>query len=96
MGGIGKGNDTSDGNTIGSGDQGDPKGNPYSNSYYGGTSGGGGRGYGLSGRNLRNKGSVTQQCNEEGRVVVKIIVDRTGKLSKPSLARGLLIPHPVC
>ena len=86
IGGIGK----SDGTTTGSegddsrqGDKGDPAGNPYATSYYGapGTGSGGG-GYGLNGRSLVSKGAVRQECNEDGRVVVRIVVDRNGRVVK--------------
>ncbi|WP_435623314.1 energy transducer TonB [Flagellimonas sp.] len=91
IGGIGK----SDGTTTGSegddsrqGDKGDPRGNPYATSYYGapGTGSGGG-GYGLNGRSLVSKGAVRQECNEEGRVVVEIKVDRSGRVveAKPGV-----------
>jgi hypothetical protein len=39
-----------------------------------------GFGFGLAGRSLASKGSVTPDCNEEGRVVVAITVDRSGKV----------------
>ncbi len=84
MGGIGK----SDGQDSGSegdddkpGDKGNPQGNPYATSYYGAPGTGGG-GYGLSGRALVSRGKVQQDCNEEGRVVVRIVVDRNGKVIK--------------
>ena len=84
IGGIGK----SDGTTTGSegdddraGDKGQPDGDPYASSYYG-SPGSGTGGYGLSGRSLANKGKVQQDCNEEGRVVVRITVDRSGKVVK--------------
>jgi len=84
IGGIGK----SDGATTGSegddnlaGDKGQPDGDPYASSYYG-SPGSGTGGYGLSGRSLANKGKVQQECNEEGRVVVRITVDRSGKVVK--------------
>lgn len=86
IGGIGK----SDGKTTGSegddtktGDKGKPEGDPYATSYYGspGTGSGGG-GYGLNGRSLVSKGKVQQECNEDGRVVVRIVVDRNGKVIK--------------
>lgn len=84
IGGIGK----SDGTTTGSegdddraGDKGQADGNPYATSYYG-SPGSGTGGYGLSGRSLANKGKVQQECNEEGRVVVRITVDRSGKVVK--------------
>nr|WP_299070701.1 energy transducer TonB [uncultured Allomuricauda sp.] len=86
IGGIGK----SDGKTTGSegddnqaGDKGNPDGNPYATSYYGSPgSGSGTGGYGLNGRSLVAKGKVQQECNEDGRVVVRIVVDRNGKVIK--------------
>ncbi len=63
------------------GDKGDPDGDPYANTYYGSPgSGSGTGGYGLSGRSLANSGKVKQECNEAGRVVVKIVVDRNGNV----------------
>jgi len=84
MGGLNK----SDGEVQGGegddnrpGDKGQPDGDPYATSYYGSPgSGSGTGGYGLSGRSLVSKGKVQQDCNEEGRVVVKITVDRNGKV----------------
>ncbi|MEM9078583.1 MAG: energy transducer TonB [Bacteroidota bacterium] len=84
IGGIGK----SDGTTTGSegddsrqGDKGDPAGNPYANSSYGAPgSGSGTGGYGLNGRSLVSKGAVRHECNEDGKVVVRIVVDRSGKV----------------
>ena len=84
MGGLNK----SDGNVSGSegddnkpGDKGQPDGDPYATSYYGSPgSGSGTGGYGLNGRSLVSKGKVQQECNQEGRVVVKIVVDRNGKV----------------
>ena len=84
MGGLNK----SDGSATGSegddnkpGDKGQPDGDPYATSYYGSPgSGSGTGGYGLNGRSLVNKGKVQQECNQEGRVVVKIVVDRNGKV----------------
>ena len=86
MGGIGK----SDGETTGSegndnqvGDKGQPDGNPYANSYFGdpGT-GSGGVGYGLNGRGVPTRKVYKQDCNESGLVVVRIEVDRSGKVVK--------------
>ncbi|TLP78772.1 energy transducer TonB [Maribacter sp. ACAM166] len=84
MGGLNK----SDGTATGSegddnkvGDKGQPDGDPYATSYYGSPgSGSGTGGYGLNGRSLVNKGKVQQECNESGVVVVKIVVDRNGKV----------------
>jgi len=71
----------SEGNDNRAGDKGQPDGDPYATSYYGDPgSGSGTGGYGLSGRSLVSKGKVQQECNEEGRVVVKITVDRNGKV----------------
>ena len=61
--------------------QGQLNGDPYATSYYGSPgSGSATGGYGLNGRSLVSKGKVQQECNEEGRVVVKIIVDRNGSV----------------
>ena len=87
MGGLSK----SDGSGSGgegpdnqAGDKGQLDGNPYANSYYGSGGGSGsGSGYGLNGRNLVQPGKgFEQDCNEYGRVVVMIEVDRTGKVVK--------------
>ncbi|MGB5497491.1 MAG: energy transducer TonB [Maribacter sp.] len=88
MGGLNK----SDGSATGSegddnkaGDKGQPNGDPYATSSYGSPgSGSGTGGYGLSGRSLVSKGKVQQDCNQEGRVVVKIVVDRNGKVISAS------------
>jgi outer membrane biosynthesis protein TonB len=70
-----------EGITQGNEDQGSPDGNPYASTYYGDpTTGSGTSGYGLSGRSLRNSGQVEQDCMQAGRVVVKITVDRSGKV----------------
>nr|WP_297784814.1 energy transducer TonB [uncultured Allomuricauda sp.] len=84
IGGIGKSDGTatgSEGDDDRTGDKGQPDGDPYATSYYG-SPGTGTGGYGLSGRSLANKGKVQQECNEEGRVVVRIVVDRSGMVIK--------------
>ncbi len=86
MGGLNK----SDGSASGSegdddraGDKGSPDGDPYATSYYGSPgSGSGTGGYGLNGRSLVSKGKVQQECNEAGRVVVQIWVDKNGNVVK--------------
>ena len=84
MGGLNKSNGTasgSEGDDNRAGDKGSPDGDPYATSYYGSPgSGSGTGGYGLNGRSLVDKGKVPQECNESGRVVVKIVVDRSGKV----------------
>ncbi|WP_019668077.1 energy transducer TonB [Eudoraea adriatica] len=99
MGGLNK----SDGEVQGSegddnraGDKGQPEGDPYATSYYGSPgSGSGTGGYGLSGRSLVSKGKVQQECNEEGRVVVKITVDRNGKVIDATAGvKGTTNNHP--
>jgi hypothetical protein len=84
MGGLNKSDGTasgSEGDDNKVGDKGQPDGDPYATSYYGSPgSGSGTGGYGLNGRSLVNKGKVPQECNESGRVVVKIVVDRNGKV----------------
>lgn len=70
-----------EGVSQGAEDQGSPDGNPYASTYYGpSTTGSGTSGYGLSGRSLRSRQAVEQDCNQAGRVVVKITVDRSGKV----------------
>jgi len=84
MGGLNKSEGTatdSEGDDNRTGDKGQQDGDPYATSYYGSPgSGSGTGGYGLNGRSLVNKGKVEQECNESGRVVVRIVVDRNGKV----------------
>lgn len=99
MGGLNKSDGTatgSEGNDTRAGDKGDPAGDPYATSYYGSPGTGSGTGgYGLNGRSLVSKGKVQQDCNQEGRVVVKIIVDRNGKVvdATPGV-KGTTNNHP--
>ncbi|ASO03954.1 energy transducer TonB [Arenibacter algicola] len=99
IGGINKSEGTAsggEGDDNKAGDKGQPDGDPYATSYYGSPgSGSGTGGYGLNGRTLVNKGKVQQECNEEGRVVVKIVVDRNGKVvSATPGQRGTTNTHP--
>ena len=99
FGGLAKSDGTAkggEGDDNKAGDKGNPQGDPYATSYYGSPgSGSGGSGYGLSGRKLLAKGKVKQECNEEGRVVVKIVVDRNGKvLSATPGVKGTTNNHP--
>ena len=78
------------------GDKGKVEGNPYASSYYG-TAGltGKGSGFGLNGRSLQNQGSVTQECNQEGVVVVRITVDKNGNVvAAEAGVKGTTNSHP--
>ncbi len=71
----------SEGNDNKAGDKGDPNGDPNASSYYGSGLGLDGDGnYLLGGRKALNKEKFVQDCNEAGRVVVSIEVDRSGKV----------------
>jgi len=71
----------SEGDDSQAGDKGNPEGDPYASTYYGSPgSGSGTGGYGLSGRSLKGREVVQQDCNQAGRVVVRIEVDRSGKV----------------
>ncbi|WP_318343075.1 energy transducer TonB [Flagellimonas baculiformis] len=86
IGGVAKSDGTatgSEGDDNKAGDKGQPDGDPYASSYYGDPgSGSGGSGYGLKGRKLLSSDKFQQECNESGRVVVEIIVDRSGQVIK--------------
>ena len=93
----------SDGNTDGGegsdsqgGNKGQLDGDPYAPSYFGGSGPGkGGVGYGLGGRGRPSKKIYKQECNEYGLVVVRIEVNRQGKVIKaePGI-RGTTNTHP--
>lgn len=84
MGGLNNSDGTAtggEGNDNTPGDKGQPNGDPYAASYFGTPgSGSGGIGYGLGGRKMISRNPVTQECNEYGRVVVEIHVDRNGNV----------------
>ncbi|MGB2085932.1 MAG: energy transducer TonB [Flavobacteriaceae bacterium] len=85
-----------EGNDLEAGDKGKLEGNPYASSYYNKAGlGGNGKGYGLNGRNLQSNGAVTQQCNEEGVVVVRITVNQNGEVvaAQPGV-KGSTNIHP--
>ncbi len=74
---------TGEGPGDGPGNKGDINGDPYANTYYGAPgSGTGGKGYGLNGRGKLAGRGVVQDCDETGRVIVEIQVDRSGKVIK--------------
>lgn len=76
----------SDGEPKGEGDdnkegvKGNEKGDPDSNKYYGNTGSGSGGNYNLAGRKALSKPIEQPDCQEEGIVVVRITVDKNGKV----------------
>jgi outer membrane biosynthesis protein TonB len=72
--------ESSQGDQIGNAQQGDPNGDPYAASFYGSPNATGTEGYGLSGRNLSGFQVYKQTCDEEGTVVVRILVDKNGRV----------------
>jgi colicin import membrane protein len=83
-GGTGSGNGTSQGVTYPGGNQGVPTGDPNSNVYGpgGGTgSKGSGISYNIAGRSATSMPKPTYPGKEEGTVVVKITVDRNGRVT---------------
>lgn len=78
------------------GNKGQLDGDPYAPSYFGGSGPGkGGIGFGLGGRGRPSKQIYKQDCNEYGLVVVRIEVNRQGKVVKaePGI-RGTTNTHP--
>ena len=77
---------SSDGKPKGEGDDKEPglkgkeKGDPSSNKYYGNTGNGSGGNYNLAGRKALSKPKEQPDCQEEGIVVVRIQVDKNGKV----------------
>lgn len=86
IGGVSKSDGTEtggEGNDNKAGDKGQLDGDPYAPSYFGGKgSGNGGKGYGLGGRGNASFSKVLPDCQEEGRVVVEIHVNRSGNVVK--------------
>lgn len=79
------------------GDKGDPKGDRYSNSFYGSGGGNGlgnGNSWGLSGRKLANTAKEVQDCNEEGRVVVQVTVNKNGDVVYAQYTKGTTNTNP--
>ena len=79
---------SSDGSPKGEGDdqkegvKGKVNGDPNSNKYYGNTGTGSGGNYNLAGRKALSKPIEQPDCQEEGIVVVRITVDKNGKVIK--------------
>lgn len=77
-----------EGNNNQAGDKGQLDGNPYAPSYFGGEKGNGAIGFGLNGRGKPSFKTTTQDCNESGLVVIRIEVDRSGKVVKAEQTKG--------
>lgn len=81
--GQNNGNSKSQGINKGPGNQGDPNGIPGANNYGPGGPGGDGKiGFSLSGRKMVQKPIIVENSQDQGKVVVKIIVDKYGKVTK--------------
>lgn len=81
------------------GDKGSLNGSLYANSFYGDGSGdvkgtGKGTGWGLSGRKLYGNSKKIQDCNESGKVVVKIWVNRQGNVIRAERSQGTTNTNP--
>ena len=71
-------------------------GNPYSSTYYNQRGLIGKKvGFGLNGRNLESNGSVKPECDEEGKVVVRITVNKIGNvINAEAGVKGSTNVHP--
>ena len=81
------------------GDKGNPNGSLYANSFYGSGTGDGigtgkGTGWGLAGRKLSGNSKKIQDCNESGKVVVKIWVNRQGNVVRAERTQGTTNTNP--
>lgn len=72
--------ESSQGDQTGISQQGNSQGDPYAARFYGSADATGTEGYGLSGRNLSGFQVYKQTCDEEGIVVVRILVDNNGRV----------------
>lgn len=87
-------NSTGDGNTGTQGDQGDPNGDPNSSNYTG-SSTGNGVDFSLGDRLLVKVKKPTNPTQEDGKVVVEIVVDKNGKVIRATPgARGSNTTNP--
>ncbi|WP_396210662.1 energy transducer TonB [Flavobacterium sp.] len=81
------------------GDKGSVNGSLYANMTYGDGTGDGkgtgkGTGWGLSGRKLYGNSKKIQDCNESGKVVVKIWVNRQGNVIRAERSQGTTNTNP--
>ena len=77
----------SEGITQGKGNQGDPNGDPTSKSYSGSKGSGIGN-FDLTGRSIIRKPIIHDSSQETGKVVVGIVVDKSGSISDVTIERG--------
>ena len=83
MGGLNNSSGTAtggEGNDNQAGDKGNPNGDPNASGYYGNGGDGSGGNYRLGNRKAVSKPTPTYDCEEEGKVVVSISVDKSGKV----------------
>lgn len=87
-------NSTGDGNSNTVGDQGDPNGDPNSSNYNGGGAGNG-VDFSLAGRSMVKVKKPNNPTQEDGKVVVEIVVDKNGKVIRATPgARGSSTSNP--
>lgn len=87
-------NSTGDGNTGTPGDQGDESGHPNSSNYTGGGTGNG-VDFTLAGRSMVKVKKPNNPTQEDGKVVVEIVVDKNGKVIRATPgARGSSTTNP--
>lgn len=87
-------NSTGDGNTGTPGDQGDENGDPNSSNYTGGGTGNG-VDFTLAGRSMVKVKKPNNPTQEDGKVVVEIVVDKNGKVIRATPgARGSSTTNP--
>ncbi len=85
-----------DGNTGKAGDQGKLNGDPNSKNYSGLGGSGGGPSFSLGGRSMKYTPPIEDNSQDEGTVVVEIIVDKYGKVVRASAgARGSNTASPI-
>ena len=72
--------DGGEGDDNKAGDEGKETGDPKVSGHYGNGGGGGGGNYSLENRKALSKPKPTYDCNEEGRVFVRISVDKNGNV----------------
>lgn len=75
-------NSSNEGDAQGSGDMGDPTGNPNAPNYQGNGGVGNSGDYNLGGRAALTKPKPEYICNEEGKVVVQVWVNRSGNVMR--------------